>query len=149
MKNILFKIDNKKIPIIIGNGVCNKASLSKYINYKDVAIITNTKIAKIHLKGIKDSLKNYNVKTLSLPDGEKYKNILSFNKVHDFLIKNKFNRNLTIIALGGGVIGDLAGFSSDTFLRGVDLIHIPTTLLAIKIPLGTLLATPNDFTRYP
>ena len=75
-------------------------------------------------------MKAFNVKALILPDGEKYKNISSLNKVHNFLIKNKFNRNLTIIALGGGVIGDLAGFASDTFLRGVNLIHIPTTLLA-------------------
>ena len=130
MKKILFKIAGKSIPIIIGDGICSKASISKYIDYKDVAIITNTKIAKLHLKNLEKYLKGFNVKVLILPDGEKYKNISSLNKVHDFLIKNKFNRNLTIIALGGGVIGDLAGFASDTFLRGVNLIHIPTTLLA-------------------
>ena len=130
MKKILFKIEGKNIPIIIGNEICNKTSISKYIDYKDVAIITNTKVAHLHLKNLEKSLKSFNVKTLILPDGEKYKNISSLNKVHDFLIKNKFNRNLTVIALGGGVIGDLAGFASDTFLRGVNLIHIPTTLLA-------------------
>ena len=130
MKKILFKIEGKNIPIIIGNEICSKTSISKYIDYKDVAIITNTKVAHLHLKNLEKSLKSFNVKTLILPDGEKYKNISSLNKVHDFLIKNKFNRNLTVIALGGGVIGDLAGFASDTFLRGVNLIHIPTTLLA-------------------
>jgi 3-dehydroquinate synthase len=130
MKKILFKIEGKNIPIIIGNEICSKTSISKYIDYKDVVIITNTRIAKLHLKNLEKSLKSFNVKTLILPDGEKYKNISSLNKVHDFLIKNKFNRNLTVIALGGGVIGDLAGFASDTFLRGVNLIHIPTTLLA-------------------
>ena len=130
MKKILFKIEGKNIPIIIGNEICSKTSISKYIDYKDVVIITNTKVAHLHLKNLEKSLKSFNVKTLILPDGEKYKNISSLNKVHDFLIKNKFNRNLTVIALGGGVIGDLAGFASDTFLRGVNLIHIPTTLLA-------------------
>ena len=130
MKKILFKIEGKNIPIIIGDKICSKTSMSKYIDYKDVVIITNTKIAKLHLKNLEKSLKSFNVKTLILPDGEKYKNISSLNKVHDFLIKSKFNRNLTVIALGGGVIGDLAGFASDTFLRGVNLIHIPTTLLA-------------------
>jgi len=130
MKKILFKIEGKNIPIIIGNEICSKTSISKYIDYKDVAIITNTKVAHLHLKNLEKSLKSFNVKTLILPDGEKYKNISSLNKVHDFLIKSKFNRNLTVIALGGGVIGDLAGFASDTFLRGVNLIHIPTTLLA-------------------
>jgi 3-dehydroquinate synthase len=130
MKKILFKIEGKNIPIIIGNKICSKTSISKYIDYKDVVIITNTKVAHLHLKNLEKSLKSFNVKTLILPDGEKYKNISSLNKVHDFLIKSKFNRNLTVIALGGGVIGDLAGFASDTFLRGVNLIHIPTTLLA-------------------
>lgn len=130
MKKILFKIDGRKIPIFVGHNVCGKASISKYIDYKDIVIITNTKIAKLHLKKLEKSLKSFNVKTLIFPDGEKYKNISSLNKVHDFLIKSKFNRNLTVIALGGGVIGDLAGFASDTFLRGVNLIHIPTTLLA-------------------
>ena len=130
MKKILFKIDGRKIPIIVGHNVCGKVSISKYIDYKDIVIITNTKIAKLHLKKLEKSLKSFNVKTLIFPDGEKYKNISSLNKVHDFLIKSKFNRNLTVIALGGGVIGDLAGFASDTFLRGVNLIHIPTTLLA-------------------
>jgi 3-dehydroquinate synthase len=130
MKKILFKIEGKSIPIIIGNQICDKNSISKYIDYKDVVIITNTKVAKLHLEHLKKSLKNFNIKALILPDGEKYKNVASLNKVHDFLIKKKFNRNLTIIALGGGVIGDLAGFASDTFLRGVNLIHIPTTLLA-------------------
>ena len=130
MKKILFKIDGRKIPIFVGHNVCGKASISKYIDYKDIVIITNTKIAKLHLKKLEKSLKSFNVKTLIFPDGEKYKNISSLNKIHDFLIKSKFNRNLTVIALGGGVIGDLAGFASDTFLRGVNLIHIPTTLLA-------------------
>ena len=130
MKKILFKIEGRNIPIIIGNEICSKTSISKYIDYKDVVIITNTKVAQLHLKNLEKSLKSFNVKTLILPDGEKYKNISSLNKVHDFLIKSKFNRNLTVIALGGGVIGDLAGFASDTFLRGVNLIHIPTTLLA-------------------
>ena len=130
MKKILFKIEGRNIPIIIGNEICSKTSISKYIDYKDVVIITNTKVAQLHLKNLEKSLKSFNVKTLILPDGEKYKNISSLNKVHDFLIKNKFNRNLTVIAFGGGVIGDLSGFASDTFLRGVNLIHIPTTLLA-------------------
>ena len=60
-----------------------------------------------------------------MPDGEKQKNISTLNKIHNFLIKKKFDRQVTIVAFGGGVIGDLAGFASDTFLRGVDLIHIP------------------------
>ena len=130
MKKVSLKISDKKIPIYIGNGLFINKIIDKYINHKDVVIITNTKIAKLHLDVVKKSLKNFKVKTLVLPDGEKYKNITTLNKIHNYLIKNKLNRDLTIVALGGGVIGDLVGFASDTFLRGVNLIHIPTTLLA-------------------
>ena len=130
MKKVLLKLINKTIPIYIGNNIFNESAITKHIKHKDVVIITNTKIAKLHLNKVKHSLKSYDLKTLILPDGEKYKNTATLNKIHDYLIKNKFNRNLTIIALGGGVIGDLVGFAADTFLRGVNLIHIPTTLLA-------------------
>ncbi len=130
MKKVLLKLINKTIPIYVGNNIINKTAISKHINYRDVVIITNTKVAKLHLNKVKQSLNSFTVKTLILPDGEKYKNSTTLNKIHDYLILNKFNRNVTIIALGGGVIGDLVGFASDTFLRGVNLIHIPTTLLA-------------------
>ena len=60
-----------------------------------------------------------------MPDGEKQKNTLTLNKIHHFLIKKKFDRQVTIVAFGGGVIGDLAGFASDTFLRGVDFPKLP------------------------
>ncbi len=69
MKKILFKIDGRKIPIIVGHNVCGKVSISKYIDYKDIVIITNTKIAKLHLKKLEKSLKSFNVKTLIFPDG--------------------------------------------------------------------------------
>ena len=130
MKKISLKLNAKKIPIYIGNNLLRDGVINDYIKHRDVVIITNTKVAKLHLSQVKKAIKNCRVQTLILPDGEKYKNITTLNKVHDYLVKNKFNRDLTIIALGGGVIGDLAGFASDTFLRGVNLIHIPTTLLA-------------------
>ena len=130
MKKVLLKVVNKSIPIYIGNNIFEKLIITRHIKHKDVVIITNTKVAKLHLRPVKMSLKSFNIKTLILPDGEKYKNTSTLNKIHDFLINSKFNRDLTVIALGGGVIGDVVGFASDTFLRGVNLIHIPTTLLA-------------------
>jgi len=130
MKKISLKLNAKKIPIYIGNNLLRDGVINDYIKHRDVVIITNTKVAKLHLGQVKKAIKNCRIQTLILPDGEKYKNVTTLNKVHDYLVKNKFNRDLTIIALGGGVIGDLAGFASDTFLRGVNLIHIPTTLLA-------------------
>ena len=130
MKKVSLKLKNKNLPIYIGNNIFVGSTIANHIKHKDVVIITNTKIANLHLKKVKRSLKGFLVKTLILPDGEKYKNINTLNKIHDYLIKNKFNRDLTVIALGGGVIGDLVAFASDTFLRGVNLIQIPTTLLA-------------------
>ena len=130
MKQLLLKTDSKNTPIVIGKNIINSSLLSKFINSKDVVIITNTTIGKLHLKKITSVLKKFNLNILKLPDGEQYKNINTLSKIHDYLITMNFDRDLTIIALGGGVIGDLVGFASDTFLRGVNLIHIPTTLLA-------------------
>ena len=130
MKKVSLKLENKKIPIYIGDNIFVNPIIANHIKHKDIVIITNTKVANLHLKKVKQSLKGFFVKTLILPDGEKYKDINTLNKIHNYLIKNKFNRDLTVIALGGGVIGDLVAFASDTFLRGVNLIQIPTTLLA-------------------
>lgn len=130
MKKILLKVKNTKVPILIGKDILKKIKYKEYIQNKDIVIITNKTVAKLYLAKIKYSLKSFKVENYILPDGERFKNINELKKIHDFLINKNFDRQLTIIALGGGVIGDLAGFAADTFLRGVDLIHIPTTLLA-------------------
>ena len=130
MKKILLKVKNTKVPILIGKDILKKIKYKEYIQNKDIVIITNKTVAKLYLAKIKYSLKGFKVENYILPDGERFKNINELKKIHDFLINKNFDRQLTIIALGGGVIGDLAGFAADTFLRGVDLIHIPTTLLA-------------------
>ena len=130
MKKIFFRTKNKKIPIIIGENILKKIKYQEFIKNKNIVIITNTTVAKLYLTKIKNTLKKFKVESYILPDGERFKNTNTLNKIHNFLIKKNFDRQLTIIALGGGVIGDLAGLASDTFLRGVDLIHIPTTLLA-------------------
>ena len=130
MKKIFLSTRNNKVPIVVGNGIISSKLLSKYIKSKNVLVITNETVGKIYLKEIKSYLKNFNTKTLEIKDGEKYKNLSIFAKIHDYLIDNRFDRDLTIIALGGGVIGDLVGFVASTFMRGVKLIHLPTTLLA-------------------
>ena len=130
MKKIFLSTGNNKVPIIIGNGIISTKLLSTYIKSKNVVIITNETVGKIYLKKIKSCLKNYNTKILEIKDGEKYKNLSVFTKIHDYLVSNRFDRDLTIVALGGGVIGDLVGFVASTFMRGVKLIHLPTTLLA-------------------
>ena len=130
MKKVILQTSNQKVPIIIGENLINAFNVSRYVSGMDIVIISNIKVAKIYLQKVKKLFKGYRVKTLILPDGEKYKNLNSLVKIYDFLIKNKYDRKLTLVALGGGVIGDLVAFAADTFLRGVSLIQIPTTLLA-------------------
>ena len=130
MKKINLKTSNTNVPIYVGDGILNNFEISKYVSNKDVLIITNTKVGKLYLNKTKRLFKEYKVNSLVLPDGEKYKNNETLKKIYDFLVKNHYDRSLTIVALGGGVIGDLVAFAADTFMRGVSLIHIPTTLLS-------------------
>ena len=130
MKKINLKVNDIKVPIIIGREIFKTVNVAEYVSKNDVVIVTNSTIAKLYLKQTKRLFREFNVSSLVLPDGEKHKNIQTIQKIYDFLIKSKLDRSVTIVALGGGVIGDMVAFAADTFMRGVDLIHIPTTLLA-------------------
>lgn len=131
MKEILIK-SNEEIStqIIIQGGLTG--CLNNYIddlqNSKKFFLITNTKIAKLYKNLI---YKFANDRIFIVKDGEKYKNFKTFEKILNFLLSKKIERSNTIVALGGGVVGDLAGFAASTVLRGVNLIQIPTTLLAM------------------
>ncbi len=100
------------------------------INSK-VAIITNPKISGLHINYLINHLNAKEIHIITLPDGEEYKNFNSINYALDRLFDAKFDRNSYIIAFGGGVIGDMSGFTASIFLRGVKFIQIPTTLLAM------------------
>ena len=100
-------------------------SLSK--KYKKVAIVTDKNIWSIY----NDTLKNKDVLNILIRPGEKSKSIQVKNYIEENLLENNFNRKSIIIGVGGGVIGDLVGFTASTFMRGIDLIHIPTTLVSI------------------
>ncbi len=129
IKNTL-KTRTNRVPVFIGDDIVSRKLLKSLIKSKKIVIVTNNTVAKYHLKNLEKKLSDFEVMTLKLPDGEKYKNINTLSKIQDFLINNNCDRQLTIIAFGGGVIGDLVGLASDIFMRGVDVIHIPTTLLA-------------------
>ena len=95
-------------------------------------IVSNDTVAPLYLDRYKAALENLGktVATCILPDGEKYKNIEHLNLIFDALLEAGFNRDCTVLALGGGVIGDMAGFASACFQRGVYFIQVPTTLLS-------------------
>ncbi|CAA3708342.1 3-dehydroquinate synthase [Candidatus Portiera aleyrodidarum] len=130
MKIIKINILKSTYPIFIGTGLLKKGVYTPYIFGKQIMIVTNKILSSLYLNCLKKTLHLYNVKVMILPDGEKYKNITSVNNIWDLLIKYGFNRKSTVISLGGGVIGDISGFTASCYQRGISIIHIPTTLLS-------------------
>ena len=133
MQTLQVALGDRTYPIHIGNGLINKAELIlPHLKRKQVAIITNTTVAPLYLEKLSQSLREAAVTIISiiLPDGEAYKNSETLNHIYDALLQNRCERSTTLVALGGGVIGDLAGYAAATYLRGVPIIQIPTTLLA-------------------
>jgi len=125
--------DKRSYPIHIGGSLLSQPGLIlPHLPQKKAAIITNTTVAPLYLKGLQSVLESQGINAIPviLPDGEEYKNGQTLNLIFDALLTHRCERNTTIIALGGGVIGDLAGFAAATYLRGVPFIQIPTTLLA-------------------
>ena len=105
--------------------------LNKYLGNKNkILIITDDGVPKKHIKKLKETIKNKNVNVLTLKNGEKSKSFFSYQKILNKLFELKFDRSDIVIAFGGGVVGDIAGFSAATYLRGIKYIQIPTTLLA-------------------
>ncbi len=118
-------------PIIITDTSNMAEQISPYVRGKQVLIVTNDTVAPLYLKALQEPLeRNFDVKTCVLPDGEQYKTQTSINQIYDELMAQHFNRDVTLIALGGGVVGDMTGFAAASFMRGVDFIQIPTTLLS-------------------
>ncbi len=125
--------EKRSYPIHIGHNILQHAEhIVSCLPQKRVAIVSNTTVAPLYLNMLRLALEKYDVICISiiLPDGEVHKNWETLNLIHDALLKNHCERNTTILALGGGVIGDLTGFAAATYLRGVPFIQIPTTLLA-------------------
>lgn len=118
-------------PIIIcRNGLQSPDFLQDIITSSQILIVTNQTIAPLYLKYVQAAFAKTQCDVLILEDGEYYKNQQSLFAIYDALIQNKHHRDTTLIALGGGVIGDLTGFAASTYQRGVKLVQIPTTLLA-------------------
>ncbi|MEI8573495.1 3-dehydroquinate synthase [Methylomonas sp. LW13] len=132
MKELQVALNNdRSYPIYIGAGLlAQTALLTKHIRSKQVLVVSNETIAPLYLGQLQTALGDYQVETVILPDGEQYKTLQYLEKVFDQLLAKKFSRNATLIALGGGVIGDMGGFAAACYQRGIAFIQIPTTLLA-------------------
>lgn len=134
-KEITVKITkDEEYKICIEKGILNNLGehLSKAIENKRVIIITNSLVNSLYGAKLLSALRRdgFNSDLIEVPDGEKYKTLSTAKYLYDELLKRKADRTTTLIALGGGVIGDLTGFVAATYMRGLPLVHIPTTLLA-------------------
>jgi len=133
MQTLTVALDDRSYPIHIGPGLVHRADLiAAKLPQNKVAIVTNTTVAPLYLAPLSEALKASGVDTVTivLPDGEVYKNWETLNQIFDALLTHRCERKTAVIALGGGVIGDLAGFAAAVYQRGVPFIQIPTTLLA-------------------
>lgn len=125
------ELGDKSYPIYIGIDLLSMKSLFvDQIQGRQVMIVTNKTIAPLYLEKLTSILDGFNVQSVILPDGEEFKTLETLNKVFDALLEAKFDRTSTLIALGGGVIGDITGFAAASYQRGVGFIQVPTTLLS-------------------
>lgn len=131
MQTLSVDLGDRSYPIYIGSELLSNSDLyAPHIKGKQVMIVTNDIVAPIYLEDVKQALKGYQVDTVILPDGEKHKDLKTLNKIFDALLEHRHNRTTTLIALGGGVVGDMTGFAAASYQRGVNFIQVPTTLLS-------------------
>ena len=133
MKTLIVKTKTKNYPIFIGKSILKKFHdyQKKYIkNSNKLLIISTKKIPKKYFKKLIKNIKKENIYTCIFPDGEKIKESSYLIKITNLLSKNNFSRNDCIIALGGGVVGDLSGYAASIFKRGIKFVQVPTTLLS-------------------
>jgi len=131
MDKLIVDLGERSYPILIGEGLLERSELfSGAITGKKVMIVTNDVVAPIYLQTCKETLKAFQIDEIILSDGEKHKNLATFETILSELLAKKHGRDTTIIALGGGVIGDMAGFAAACYQRGVPFIQVPTTVLS-------------------
>ena len=130
-KTLHLDLGERSYPIFIGPHLLQRAELYRpYIRGRQVMLVSNKTVAPLYLEKVRAALSGFQVEQVILPDGEEYKTLEILNRIYDALLEKRFNRSCCLIALGGGVIGDMAGFAAASYQRGVDFIQVPTTLLA-------------------
>ena len=124
-------LGTRSYPIYIDSGLLSKTELlSSHIRAKRVCIVSNDLVAPLYIDALKAKLTDFTVDEVILPDGEAEKSLANFEVIMSHLLTNEHGRDSTLIALGGGVIGDITGFAAACYQRGIDFIQIPTSLLS-------------------
>ena len=128
---VTVNLGERSYPIVIGNGLLGGGfDLGEYIAGDDCLVVTNDTVAPLYLDKLLPNLGGRDVASLGLPDGEAHKTVETMQRILDQLVDMRANRDTTIVALGGGVVGDIAGFAAACYMRGVGFVQVPTTLLA-------------------
>ncbi len=131
LETVHITLPNACYSIRIGRHLLKEAArLSRLIQGTQVLIVTNETIAPLYLDSVRDAFQTRQCDVVILPDGEAYKTQASVTRIHEALIRHQHHRDTTLVALGGGVIGDITGFAASTYHRGVACVQLPTTLLA-------------------
>ena len=129
-RELSVELGERSYPIFIGEGLLGTQDLSAFVSGAQVIIVTNETVAPLYLERAKACFPGKRVDTVVLPDGEKFKDWQTLNSIFDGLLEHRHTRKTTLVALGGGVVGDMAGFAAACYQRGVPFIQIPTTLLS-------------------
>lgn len=131
MSTVYVELSERRYPIHIGPGLLHRADrLAPHLAGRRVMIVTDETVAPLYLGALQDTLAGYETHTLVLPDGERYKTLATLEQVVTALLEARLDRSSTVIALGGGVVGDIAGFAAACYQRGISYVQAPTTLLA-------------------
>jgi 3-dehydroquinate synthase len=131
METLSIDLGERSYPILIGDGLLDDAGLlARHVIARDVLIVTNTTVGPLYAARLSQALAGKRVETLTLPDGEQYKTQAVLGQVYDALVAARLNRDGCVVALGGGVVGDMAGFAAACYQRGIDFVQVPTTLLS-------------------
>ncbi len=131
MKTLHVELGQRSYPIYIGRKLLGREDLiTSAISGTQVLIVSNETVAPLYLKETQTAFSKYECQSVILPDGEQYKNLQTLDMIFESLLSHHFDRHCTLVALGGGVVGDMTGFAAASYQRGVAFIQIPTTLLA-------------------
>ena len=133
METLKVALGDRAYPIYVGQGILGRSDLLlSYLRQPKVAVVTNTTVAPLYLERFSSSLREAGIEVseIILPDGEQFKNWTTLNTIFDVLLERRCERSTTLVALGGGVIGDMTGFAAACYQRGMPFVQVPTTLLA-------------------
>jgi len=131
MITLTVDLGSRSYPILIGSGLLGRSGLlDPWLRQRDVLVLTNETLAPVYLEPVRAMLKGSRIAVHVLPDGEQHKTLAAVAGILDSLVDKRFARDSLLLALGGGVVGDIGGFAAAIYQRGIDFVQVPTTLLS-------------------